>query len=385
MSVLIKKISTFRRVARSQGMAGIQSVVRQKMDSKPLVQYARLAPSAIPAIMRYGLPDVFVYFLGGIGDDLLLTVMFRELRLRHRPKLWAMSWYPDVFRHNHDVDLVVPQRPRYERLMKRLKVKIVTPWYSNYHPAYDRDDPYPEQHIISIMCQKAGILGSITLKPYLSLQESERKGGQLVRRQVAIQSGGLTARHAMTNKNWFAERYQSLVSTLSHKYDFVQLGSSSDPPLDGALDLRGKTGIRESAAILDRSLAFVGQVGFLMHLARAVDCRSVILYGGREKPSQSGYTCNENLYREVGCSPCWRLNSCPYERECMRRISTRDAIDALERQVERYGTPLACDTDTITQEQIDRTALRYADAVQTHRRAWALIEDGLEQSPLLTT
>ena len=42
--------------------------------------------------------------------------------------------------------------------------------------------------------------------------------------------------------------------------------------------------MRESAAILSRSLAFVGQVGFLMHLARAVDCRSVIVYGAQLQP-----------------------------------------------------------------------------------------------------
>ena len=53
------------------------------------------------------------------------------------------------------------------------------------------------------------------------------------------------------------------------------------PPLKGALDLRGKTGLREAAAILSNSLVFIGQVGFLMHLARAVDCRSVIVYGGQ--------------------------------------------------------------------------------------------------------
>ncbi len=375
MSVIVKKLATFRRVVRSQGIGGIRSVIKEKLDARPLVQYARLAPSAVPAIIRHGPPKVFISFIGGIGDDLLCTVLFRELRARNRRQLWVMTRHPDVFRGNADVDFVAPHLARYDALMKRLNAKVVTPWYTNYNPAYDRDDPFPEQHIISVMCQKAGLLGPITLKPHLTLDDSERAQGVLAPRQVVIQSSGLAARHAMSNKNWFAERYQSVVSALSHKYEFVQLGSPADPLLSGALDLRGKTTIRESAAILDRSLAFIGQVGFLMHLARAVDCRAVILYGGREKPSQSGYTCNENLYREVGCSPCWRLNSCPYERECMRRVSVRYVIGALEVQVERYGTPLERDTDVVTEAQIERTALRYADAVQTNRRAWALLEN----------
>ena len=375
MSALAKKVVTFKRVVRDQGITGVKSVLKQKMDSRPLIQYAKLAPSAFPAIVRHGRPELFISFIGGIGDDLLCTVMFRELRQRNQRKFWVMTRHPEVFRYNDDIKVVVPHYVQYGDLMKRLKVKVVNPWYTNYNPAYDRDDPCPEQHIISIMCQKAGILGPITLKPHFVLHESEKEQGQVVRRQIAIQSSGLAARHAMANKNWFVEGYQSVVSSLKFKYDFVQLGSPSDPPIEGALDLRGKTTIRQTAAILSRSLAFVGQVGFLMHMARAVDCRSVIIYGGREKPSQSGYICNENLYSEVGCSPCWRLNSCPYDKECMRRISAADVVSAVETQVEKYGTPLACDTDTITQEQIERTALRYAEAVQTHKLAWSILDN----------
>jgi ADP-heptose:LPS heptosyltransferase len=128
----------------------------------------------------------------------------------------------------------------------------------------------------------------------------------MVARQVVIQSSGLIARYPIRNKNWYAEGYQGVVSALRDRYDFVQVGSAGDPLLDGALDLRGKTSLRETAAVLAGSLAFVGQVGFLMHLARAVDCRSVIVYGGRETPAQSGTPCNENLYSR---SPAHRAGS----------------------------------------------------------------------------
>ena len=186
-------------------------------------------------------------------------------------------------------------------------------------------------------------------------------------------SSGLDAKHAMRNKNWSLAKYQGVVSALRDRYDFVQVGSRNDPPLDGVLDLRGQTSLRETAAVVPRSLAFVGQVGFLMHLARAVDCRAVIVYGGRETPAQSGYRCNENLYSAVHCSPCWRLNTCPYDRMCLERIEVRHVTDALERQVERTGTALEVDTDTITDELIVRNAERYEHAVEAHERAWAAL------------
>jgi len=269
--------------------------------------------------------------------------------------------------------VVVPPLTRYDTLLKRLGTRVVYPWYTSYHPAFDRDDPTPQQHLIALLCQKAGITGEVALRPYLTLGDEERAGGRRVARQVAIQSAGLDAKHAMRNKNWYHDRYQGVVDALRDRFDLVQVGSASDPPLAGALDLRGRTTLRETAAVLAESLAFVGQVGMLMHLARAVDCRSVIVYGGRETPAQSGYPCNENLYSPVPCSPCWLLNACPYERMCLQMVDVGAVVEAFERQVARHGTPLACDTDTITEEQIAVNALRHAAALEAHQRAWAVL------------
>lgn len=376
MSALVRKFRSMQRVVRRNGAAGILSVLRDKVN--PLIQaprdYLRLAPSAAATLSRHRAPALFINSIGaGIGDDLLCTALFRELVRRGQGDFWVANKHPELYRHNDDVRVVVPPFERYDILLKRFGTRVVYPWYTSYHPAFDRDDPMPEQHLISLMCQKAGITGDVTLRPYLFLSEDEKEGGRLLPRQVAIQSSGLDARHAMRNKNWALERYQEVVTTMKHRYDFVQLGSRSDPPLEGALDMRGKTTLRESAAVLHGSMAFVGQVGFLMHLARSVDCRSVIVYGGRETPAQSGYPCNENLYSAVHCSPCWRLNTCPFERMCLQQISVAQVIDALHLQVERYGSPLACDTDSITQALIERNAVRHDEAVAAHKSAWSTL------------
>lgn len=376
MSVLTRKIGTLRHAVRDRGMAGMMAILNEKVPpvTRPALDYARLAPSAVSSLARHGRPDMLINTVGGgIGDDLLCTAMFRELRRRDQQNFWVMSKHPELFRGNADVSVVVPFLARYDILLKQLGAAVVYPWYTSYNPAYDRDDPIPEQHLISIMCAKAGLTGPITLKPYLSLSEDELERGKLLPRQVGIQSSGLNAKHAMRNKNWFLENYQGVVSLLKDRYDFVQVGSITDAPLEGALDLRGKTTLRETAAVLAGSLAFVGQVGFLMHLARAVDCRSVIVYGGREAPGQSGYPCNANLYSAVSCSPCWRLNTCPYDRMCLQMIGVADVADALVVQVEQYGSPLACDTVTITREQVERDAARYEQAEQAHRFAWSVL------------
>ena len=124
----------------------------------------------------------------------------------------------------------------------------------------------------------------------------------------------------------------------------IQIGAASDPKLEGAMDLRGKTTIRQSAAILANALVYIGLEGFLMHLARAVDCRSVIIYGGRLKPSQIGYVANKNLYTQVRCAPCWLRNPCDFDRKCMDMITPPQVIAAAAEQIARYGTLLEVQT-----------------------------------------
>ncbi len=376
MSLIAKKISTARRVVQSQGLRGVQAVVKQKMVAKPWVQYASLAPYAVPTIARRGLPNTFIYFRGGIGDDLLLTILFRELRLRKRGKVWAMSVYPDIYINNSDVDLIVPHHERYGPFMKHLGVKVVTPWYSNFNPAFDRDDPFPEQHIISIMCQKAGIVGPITLKPYIALSESELQRGKLVRRQVAIQTAGMTARHAMMNKNWFAERYQEVVSTLSSKYDFVQLGSPSDPQLVGALDLRGKTSIRESAAILANSHR-VRRPGWLPH---APGARGRVPFGHAVRRPRAPESVG--LYVQRQSVPRGRLFAvlAAQQLPVRPRVHAQDQLRRRDRSARSAGRALrhpARSRHRLHHAGADWTGriARYRDAVATHDRAWAMLED----------
>ena len=68
-----------------------------------------------------------------------------------------------------------------------------------------------------------------------------------------------------------------------------------------------------------------------MHMARAVDCPSVIVWGGRLKPYQIGYPCFENVTVDLECSPCWLPNACPHDLQCMRDIKSHHVLECCER------------------------------------------------------
>jgi ADP-heptose:LPS heptosyltransferase len=189
-------------------------------------------------------------------------------------------------------------------------------------------------------CRLAGITGKVALRPYIFLRPAELAAGRHFDRQIVIQSSGLAANTPMKNKEWYPERFQEVAKLLQGNASLIQLGSRLDPQLIGALDLRDKTSLRQAAAILANSLVFVGQVGFLMHLARAVECRSTIVYGGRETPATTGYIANKNLIGVTPCSPCWEENKCDYDRECMKMIGVEPVVGAAIEQIEKYGSPL---------------------------------------------
>ncbi len=303
----------------------------------------------------HGRPDRAIAFGGGLGDHLMCTAVARELKRRSARRVWMLSDYPSLFSHNADVAHVLPVQGKSHGYLRRMGLSATDITYWRWNPDTDAATPVTT-HVITDMCRRAEIHGRIAVRPYLFLTRAERAEGKLHDRQVAIQSTGMGARFAMLNKEWLPERFQQVVDRLRGRFNFVQLGLATDPVLHGATDLRGKTTLRQSAAILAHSMMFIGLEGFLAHLSRAVDCRAVIVLGGRTLAFQFGYSCNEHLIADVPCANCWKWNTCEHDRRCMRQISTNDVIDAIDRQERRIGQDLA----------VDEATIQTVPALQTH-------------------
>lgn len=295
---------------------------------------------------RLGFPYHYFQGTGGIGDDLMCSTVFRELKKRGQGRIAMNTRHLGLFQKNADVDhLIHHPRPRLDYWL-RAGLPFLRLGYAAYYPQTDGDEPLTE-HVLIKLCRLAGVKGPVELRPYLFLTSEELATGRIAENQVVMQSSGLGAPYPMRNKEWYPQRFQEVCSELRRDLPVVQIGSANDPKLEGAIDLRGKTTLRQSAAILANSLAFIGLEGFLMHLARAVDCRSVIIYGGRIKPAQIGYVANKNLYTQVRCAPCWLRNPCEYDRKCMDMITVPQVIAATAEQISKYNTLLEVQTANI--------------------------------------
>jgi len=292
---------------------------------------------------RLGFPRQLIYFGGrGYGDTLLLNSVAHELHRRGR-RTAVLTNHPDLLRGSPAVSGVLS-------LQHWRAIEAVTrfggearhlPYFLRPQPP-THDEP-ADTHILAEMCRRAGITGEIAVRTYLHLSTNERKGGALRPRQAALQALGASSENLSPLKVYPAEELTKVVAETAGELDWVQLGHAGDPRVPGTLDLRGRTSVRQTAAVLAQSRVFLGPAGFLMHLARAAECRSVVVFGGRELPRHGGYSCNENLFVEVACAPCYRRSDCLDGMSCMRSIRTEEVTAAVRRASALHGQPLTVD------------------------------------------
>ena len=295
------------------------------------------------ASQRVGLPGAATYFpLGGLGDDLLTTALIEPLAEQTGRPIWVLSNHPELFDGMVKVAAVLPPTPETADRLGALGVRVVRTLYTQNLDGGSRHASPPE-HILATIARKAKLTGEFTMHPRMILRDEEKNAASFARNAIVMQSSGMGARFPIPNKEWDPNRFAEVAATLAPRHTVIQIGSPSDPAIPAARDLRGQTTVRQMAAILSHARLFVGLVGFPMHVARAVDCPAVIVYGGREAPWQSGYSANLNLYNPVACAPCWLVDRCDHNHQCMRDISVAEVTTAIATKLEQPRAPLVAD------------------------------------------
>jgi ADP-heptose:LPS heptosyltransferase len=121
-------------------------------------------------------------------------------------------------------------------------------------------------------------------------------------------------KYDFTAKWWNPASYQQVVDTFRGRIEFVQCGEAGHwhPPLNGVVNLIGKTSLREFVRLMHHAGGVVCPVTFAMHLAAAVETRPgwpkyrpcVVIAGGRwccsirrETPGRRGRVCRMRSHR----------------------------------------------------------------------------------------
>lgn len=297
----------------------------------------------------------------GYGGALIWTGLFRNLKDRYPDKKIILKYlrapkdfllnhtHPDhiIYKNNPDIYAIYDQfawffvKHRYNS-SNAIVINMNDPGYNYADSDSDEKICYRTgKHAMQIACDMHGIEDA-ELKPRISLTEDEIQRANSVLDEHHLRPGSYICLepHSKTsftvNKAWFWDRWQELVCLLTEYFQdnsldirFVQVGVKTNEILDGVIDLTGRTTFRETAGVLQNSVTFISYMGGLIHLAKAVNLRNVVLISAWEPYELAAYPDDINLYSHVECQNCGLKQSCPNDRKCMRNITVQDVYDAI--------------------------------------------------------
>lgn len=265
-----------------------------------------------PILMR---KLIFKNFLSP-GDIVMLTAAVRDLHLSH-PKRFqtdVRTPYPALWEHNPYLTKLNKNDPEVETIQCE-------------YPLIHQSNILPYHFIhafrlflsekLNIEIKPHAFKGDIHLsdeeKSWMS-QVEETQG--LGTRFWIIVSGG---KSDFTAKWWEASRSQQVVDHFKDRIRFVQCGESNHhhPALEGVLDLRGKTDLRQLVRLMHHADGVVCPVTMFMHLAAAVETKKnrpknracVVVAGGREPSQWEAYPHHQYLHTN-GALPCCDNGGC---------------------------------------------------------------------------
>jgi len=273
---------------------------------------------------------------GGIGDILLATPAIRSLKRRYpscRIHVYcALETHKEALMNNPYIDRLIFVGILGRKIINLLRgLRLATFHMTNYG---NLGPNYYKKSATEIIGEKFGVAVDDPRPDCFLAEEEEREARKITSEYpnpVAIQ---ITSKSSH-NKSWPAENWEKLIVN-NPRYNFLQLGLADEELIRGAVDLRGKTTLRQAFGVIKTVRAFIGPDSALAHVATAFRTPAVVLFGA-STPMVWGHATNKNLYCAPHCSPCLDTlskNPCPYGKPCMSNITVSDVERALSLSIE---------------------------------------------------
>lgn len=258
------------------------------------------APDARRLILRNYCPP---------GDVLVMTAAVRSLHAAYPGQyiLATDTSTPAIWEHNPNV---VPLEEAREA-----KAEVI----DMHYPLVNRSNDLAV-HAMNGYCQfmadnlKVPVPLAVN-RPLLYLSKREKSWlpqvqeiTRLTRRYWVVCAG---RKDDFTAKFWGTKNFQRLVDILAGRVFVVQVGSANHhhPRLHGALDLVGKTDIRQLIRLCYHAQGGIGGITFLQHVMAALERPYISIMGGREPAQWNAYPLQQQMH-VVGMLDCCRTRAC---------------------------------------------------------------------------
>lgn len=184
--------------------------------------------------------------------------------------------------------------------------------------------------------------------PELFVTEEEREAARQLLLQYHIPKEakvvGVNAGAAFgTAKCWLPERFREVAQKLLQNphVHLLFFGDQAGSALvrsiceglpERAVNLAGKTSLRELIALIERCHVLLTNDSGPMHIAAALKTPLVALFGSTSDVATGPYGHGTVIHKHVECSPCYR-KVCPIDFRCMKRIETEEVYQALLKEL----------------------------------------------------
>ncbi|HWK03642.1 MAG TPA: glycosyltransferase family 9 protein [Puia sp.] len=281
---------------------------------------------------------IAVYIKGGLGDAIICTSPILALREKFKDQkihlFCKTDMHKQVYLRNPGIDRVWGASWFTLTVLQLcIDLRLATLYKPDYYPPFY--PPFISKTVAETASELIGVLpGEDRAQIFLTEKEDKKaiRALSAYKNPIAM---NITSR-TTENQEWEFPKWEELVRQMPD-YTFIQLGSSDEPEVAGAVDWRGKTNFRDALAVVKHCRSFVGIPSSLSHATNAFDIPGVVLFGPAS-PDVWGHANNINLVKQLRCSPCIDQifkSPCPYERACMKSITVEEVRQALLTQLSR--------------------------------------------------
>jgi ADP-heptose:LPS heptosyltransferase len=252
------------------------------------------------------------------GDVVMLTAAVRDLHLNYPGRFLTdvRTACPDIWDHNPYITKIRDDDP--EAKVVNCDCKLIN--QSNRAPVH-----YVQAFVDSLNRALRLNIQSKAFKGDIHLSSREKSWHSQVHEVTGgdipywiIVSGG---KFDATTKWWDPKRFQEVVDHFAGRIQFVQVGEWGHwhPRLEGVIDLRGQTTLRELIRLVYHAQGVLCGVTGLMHLAAAIESKPgypphracVVIAGAREPVNWEAYPHHQYIHRNgaLSCSlsgGCWK-------------------------------------------------------------------------------
>jgi heptosyltransferase-2 len=186
-----------------------------------------------------------------------------------------------------------------------------------------------------------GITGSCT-RPHLYITPDEEDRASATLSEYGIQPNvfvlGINPGASYGSaKRWYPDRFAQVARRLADEWSAkvvifggpgeAAIAADIESRLEGtAVNVAGKTTMRELMALIKRCNFFITNDSGPMHIAAAFDVPLVAIFGSTDHTGTSPYNGKAVVVRsEAECAPC-KLRECPTDHRCMTAVTVDDVV-----------------------------------------------------------